>query len=199
MSSPYHKILGIDTTASKAEIKKAYRAKALAIHPDINNSPEAQKLFIELAEAYDILINDKFITEKATINKYWDTYSPPTDKAEYEKWKKVDDERREFHKKKAREDVVKNKQFFDKEVKKFRNSWVFYPSLAIYYFILFAFISCPIMCLCVPIYIKLNPEDFNFRQIEFIIMSISIIILSLSSFKALKYIKKLIDPYFYGS
>ena len=53
----YHKILGIDRDAGPVEIKKAYRNMAKKLHPDINPSPNAHDRFIEITEAYEILMN----------------------------------------------------------------------------------------------------------------------------------------------
>jgi uncharacterized membrane protein len=55
MPKDYYKILGVSKTASQDDIKKAYRQKALLIHPDVNPSSEAQSAFQELSEAYSIL------------------------------------------------------------------------------------------------------------------------------------------------
>jgi len=53
---PY-KTLGVDRNASDADIKKAYKEKALKWHPDKNpdNKEAAQQRFAEAASAYDIL------------------------------------------------------------------------------------------------------------------------------------------------
>jgi len=53
----YHKILGLDRDAGPMEIKKAYRNMAKIFHPDINISPDAHDRFIEITEAYEILMN----------------------------------------------------------------------------------------------------------------------------------------------
>ena len=55
----YYEILGVAKTASEAEIKKAYRRLALKWHPDRNKSPEAEKHFKEINEAYEILSDTK--------------------------------------------------------------------------------------------------------------------------------------------
>src|SRR6056297_1346458 len=57
MSKPdYYEVLGVSKDASEAEIKKAYRKKALKFHPDRNKEdPNAEAKFKEAAEAYDVL------------------------------------------------------------------------------------------------------------------------------------------------
>ena len=56
MKEDYYDILGINKSASSSEIKKAYRKKAIAYHPDKNpGDAEAEKKFKEAAEAYEVL------------------------------------------------------------------------------------------------------------------------------------------------
>lgn len=54
----YYEILGISKGASADEIKKAYRKTAIKFHPDKNpGNKEAEEMFKEAAEAYEILSN----------------------------------------------------------------------------------------------------------------------------------------------
>ena len=54
----YYDILGISKSASTADIKKAYRKKAIEFHPDKNpDNKEAEAKFKEAAEAYEVLSN----------------------------------------------------------------------------------------------------------------------------------------------
>lgn len=56
MSTDYYDILGVTRDASDDEIKKAYRRLALQHHPDKNpGDAEAERLFKQAAEAYDVL------------------------------------------------------------------------------------------------------------------------------------------------
>ncbi len=52
----YYKILGVNKSASKEEIKKAYRKLALKYHPDKNKGDKtAEARFKEISEAYAVL------------------------------------------------------------------------------------------------------------------------------------------------
>jgi DnaJ homolog subfamily C member 3 len=57
----YYKTLGVARTATAKEIKKAYRELALKWHPDKNtgdSKEEAEKMFQEISEAYEVLSSD---------------------------------------------------------------------------------------------------------------------------------------------
>jgi molecular chaperone DnaJ len=52
----YSDVLGVSKTATEAEIKKAFRRKAMDLHPDRNqDNPTAEARFKEINEAYDVL------------------------------------------------------------------------------------------------------------------------------------------------
>lgn len=57
----YYHIFGLSTQASKEEIRRAYRKLAMKYHPDKNDDPKANQVFIDLAEAYAILMDDKIL------------------------------------------------------------------------------------------------------------------------------------------
>jgi molecular chaperone DnaJ len=56
----YYEVLGISKTATKEEIKKAYRKLAMQYHPDKNpGNKEAEAKFKEASHAADILMDDQ--------------------------------------------------------------------------------------------------------------------------------------------
>jgi len=52
----YYKILNIDKSATKEDIKKSYRKLSKKYHPDVN--PNGEKMFKDITEAYEVLSND---------------------------------------------------------------------------------------------------------------------------------------------
>ncbi len=57
MSKDYYKILEVDKSATKDELKKAFRKQAHKYHPDKNKGEEAK--FKEINEAYQVLSDEK--------------------------------------------------------------------------------------------------------------------------------------------
>ncbi len=56
----YYEILGVPKNASEADIKKAYRKKAVQYHPDKNpDDKKAEEKFKEVGEAFEILSDDQ--------------------------------------------------------------------------------------------------------------------------------------------
>ncbi|CCG83494.1 putative Mitochondrial DnaJ chaperone [Taphrina deformans PYCC 5710] len=66
VTDPY-KILGVDKSADKSKIKKAYFNLAKQYHPDSNKDPKAKDRYVEVQEAYEIL---KDPTKKEQFDAY---------------------------------------------------------------------------------------------------------------------------------
>lgn len=63
----YYEVLGVSKNASAAEIKSAYRKKALEWHPDRNKSAEATEKFKEINKAFEVLSDPK---KKETYDQF---------------------------------------------------------------------------------------------------------------------------------
>ena len=70
MSKNYYELLGIQKTASKDDIKKAFRTMAHKYHPDKKGGDEAK--FKEVNEAYSVLSDDK---KRAEYDAYGRVFS----------------------------------------------------------------------------------------------------------------------------
>ncbi|KAF3479975.1 meiotically up-regulated protein 185 [Arthroderma uncinatum] len=77
----FYAILGVERTATAEEIKKAYRKKALELHPDKNygNVEEATALFAEVQSAHEILSDPQ---ERAWYDSHKDAGGGDTDGAQ---------------------------------------------------------------------------------------------------------------------
>lgn len=54
-----YSVLGVSTTASQDEIKRAYRKKSRFLHPDVTQSDDSTELFQMIQNAYDVLSNEE--------------------------------------------------------------------------------------------------------------------------------------------
>src|ERR687896_2084409 len=64
----YYDVLGVGKNASEAEIKKAFRKKAMELHPDRNrHDPQSESQFKEVNEAYDVLKDQQ---KKAAYDRF---------------------------------------------------------------------------------------------------------------------------------
>jgi Flp pilus assembly protein TadB len=100
--SKYHKILGVKPGVTLAELKKAFRKKAMLLHPDVNDSPNAKQEFIQLKLAYEYLssprrkVIPKAVKKKATHKQKRKAYAQQKAKQNY---KQQSYNRRTNHKK----------------------------------------------------------------------------------------------------
>lgn len=66
MAANFYDVLGVARDANEKDIKKAYRAKALEVHPDKNDSEDAAAKFILVNEAFSILSDKNMRAEYNT-------------------------------------------------------------------------------------------------------------------------------------
>jgi len=56
MPVSYYKVLGVARNIDEEGLKKAFRKLALKIHPDVNPAPDAHQKFLEICEAYELIL-----------------------------------------------------------------------------------------------------------------------------------------------
>jgi curved DNA-binding protein CbpA len=165
MLEEYFKILGLEKNASQEDIKKAYRFLAKKYHPDVSSEPDADKKFIQIAEAYEILTNQKVLETLRII-------------AENE------EERRrsyEYFKQRAREVAKQAAEMKYERLKKeheaFQQSGMYDLFLLINYIGHFLLILVTIFLLGFPVYIAVKTGFYGlfFFLIAGIILSIHIL------------------------
>jgi len=70
----YYEILGLESTASTDDVKKAYRNLAKKYHPDVNKSASSEEIFKLISEAYEILSDQAKRTRYDTYRKFMHEY-----------------------------------------------------------------------------------------------------------------------------
>jgi curved DNA-binding protein len=71
----YYKILGVDKSASKQDIKKQYKKLARKYHPDVNpGNKEAEEKFKAINEAHEVLSDDEKRQKYDTLGADWQRY-----------------------------------------------------------------------------------------------------------------------------
>ncbi len=76
----YYKILGVSRDASKEQIQAAFRKLARKYHPDVNQSPDAEKRFKEANEAYEVLRDPEKRKRYDELGNNWQAgqdFTPP--------------------------------------------------------------------------------------------------------------------------
>src|SRR3954470_3285284 len=75
----HYSVLGVSRSATRAQIKDAYRRNARRLHPDVNPDPWAAERFKEMTLAYDILRDEKRRADYDTQPPEEPTYAPRND------------------------------------------------------------------------------------------------------------------------
>jgi curved DNA-binding protein len=78
----YYEILGVGRNATQDQIKTAYRKLARKHHPDVSDSPDADRRFKEIGEAYEVLKDPERRAAYDQLGSSWQPgqdFRPPPD------------------------------------------------------------------------------------------------------------------------
>jgi len=78
----YYKIMGLDRDATEDQIKRAYRKLARKYHPDVSKESNAEALFKDLGEAYEVLKDPEKRAAYDQLGANWKAgqdFHPPPD------------------------------------------------------------------------------------------------------------------------
>ncbi|PKI18203.1 DnaJ C-terminal domain-containing protein [Colwellia sp. 12G3] len=78
----YYQVMGVENTASQADIKRAYKKLARKHHPDVSKAHNAEVQFKELGEAYEVLKDPEKRAAYDQLGSNWQSgqpFSPPPD------------------------------------------------------------------------------------------------------------------------
>lgn len=142
----YFHILGLNTEATTAEIRAAYRNLAKQFHPDVNPSAEAKSQFIIIQEAYEVLSDPTKKENHLRLLRYKSStrtsaHEQALRERIYEQW--VYQQHREQLKRKVAE--MREKQRLEEETKNF--SWYYFGTFKVILYLLagFALVTMTVM------------------------------------------------------
>ena len=125
-SNPWH-TLGISRSATEDDIKRAYRKKAKTLHPDRNKAPDADEAFLQLTEAYELLLDPERLAELEEPEAKRDpAYNPAETKEELHA-------RHEARRAKMQRDAIERQWRFLRQKRALRKSWLYYPLMVVAY------------------------------------------------------------------
>jgi hypothetical protein len=153
MPKNYYSILDLPEGASIEDIKQAYRHLALQYHPDINPSPEAHELFIEISHAYEYLL-EKTMQETNSEQIYEYNFD--------EEWSEILKEIKNESRARSQKQRDLRKEAERKRNEDFQKSGLYDISLLLRYFIHYLSVIIGIGLIIFPIRISLTKDKAAF-------------------------------------
>ena len=114
MNSRYYRILGLPDNAPISDVRKQYRKLVMQYHPDKNPSPSAERKFIEIKEAYEILTGKKSAPAKRSAQRRPSrSASPAKEETKAEQEQRAKEAQKRYEEQKLRE-YLENELYFRK-------------------------------------------------------------------------------------
>ena len=128
----HYQILDLPRGASKAQIKKAYRKKAMECHPDRNPSAEAHAIFLRVREAYEVLMGTHTGGKKSGGNPSSHSGTQTDHYAFYERvYSPEAEERRRAARERVDRQTARQFEQYRRSNEAFRQSWPYRLFLAL--------------------------------------------------------------------
>ena len=152
-TDPYY-ILGLPHTASIEEVKRAYRQKAMHLHPDRNSAPDAEEAFRSVTDAYELIISGNWQPpEKAAGPKHPDpAYNASRSREEFE-------DRREAARDRSRQTIWEARFKLMRDRNRLRKSGWFYPLMIAAYGLYVGIWALIAILLLVPVLLSWQVES----------------------------------------
>jgi len=140
MLEPCYTILGLEKGATIDEIKKAYRHFARQYHPDVCNDPDAKDKFIQVNEAYELLIKHTQNINKGIFTPENDFYTNDSVNSAYIEWLK-------YVQNKARARAARNAKL---KFEQFKESYIYKSAKAASWVFDIIYLICGVFILIAP-------------------------------------------------
>jgi hypothetical protein len=134
----YYVILELPKNSPESDIRKAYRRLAKKYHPDVNKLKDAHEKFIEISEAFEILINQKQSEEYSNVTSEKQSYTDYRASEEFERF-------RQEVREKARQRAKMRYDEFKKQDEAYKASGFYDASLLINYVFRLIVIVIPLL------------------------------------------------------
>ncbi len=119
MKHRYYKVLGLPDNAPMTDVRKQYRKLVMQYHPDKNKTPGAEKRFIEIKEAYEIITGKKLAPQSKLQSRPSRSTSTSQNKSDATKEQRAKEGKQRYEEQKMRE-FIENELYFRKLTQGFR-------------------------------------------------------------------------------
>lgn len=169
MLAESYRVLQVPFGAEMPQIRQAYRRLVLQYHPDRNQQPGAQEMFLRVQAAYEYLQRYQqtgvaptpFVyqppappkpTKEEEWEKYQYMYEPPRNPTEFAAWTRVAKER-------VRRQKIKDEAAFIRRTQEMKTKWWYQPARLGSYFVLLMGVLLGLFCIILPFLLLLGDNS----------------------------------------